>query len=372
MQNNSQQTKTLRPKQQAKRRKRNRKVFFLFIFVFLLIWGVIAAGAFSYYYKNPSDFWDGLIPLPEGPKVNVVIEAGMNATQAARAFELQGALEKGTPLQLARWMTKFGIDKKIRAGHYSVVPSDAWNLARQLRTIKPALLKLQILPGLDIFSLADSLASQDSKITPQNFTEALLRDENYPPEMSGVIKLLVDDEFTRAAFLLPETYMLVDRTPDEAVSRAASAWWKQWGGFVNAHKLSAKDLINSAIAASMIEREVLRDSECRVVSGVIKNRLAKNMLLQIDATVVYAWRLAGRKVTRVLNKDLEIESPYNTYRNAGLPPRPICVPGSAAWEGALDPEENDYYYYVARKNGYHYFSKTYNEHLRNIKLARSE
>ena len=372
LQNNSQQTKTLRPKQQAKRRKRNRKVFFLFIFVFLLIWGVIAAGAFSYYYKNPSDFWDGLIPLPEGPKVNVVIEAGMNATQAARAFELQGALEKGTPSQLARWMTKFGIDKKIRAGHYSVVPSDAWNLARQLRTIKPALLKLQILPGLDIFSLADSLASQDSKITPQNFTEALLRDENYPPEMSGVIKLLVDDEFTRAAFLLPETYMLVDRTSDEAVSRAASAWWKQWGGFVNAHKLSAKDLINSAIAASMIEREVLRDSECRVVSGVIKNRLAKNMLLQIDATVVYAWRLAGRKVTRVLNKDLEIESPYNTYRNAGLPPRPICVPGSAAWEGALDPEENDYYYYVARKNGYHYFSKTYNEHLRNIKLARSE
>ena len=372
LQNNSQQTKTLRPKQQAKRRKRNRKVFFLFIFVFLLIWGVIAAGAFSYYYKNPSDFWDGLIPLPEGPKVNVVIEAGMNATQAARAFELQGALEKGTPSQLARWMTKFGIDKKIRAGHYSVVPSDAWNLARQLRTIKPALLKLQILPGLDIFSLADSLASQDSKITSQNFTEALLRDENYPPEMSGVIKLLVDDEFTRAAFLLPETYMLVDRTPDEAVSRAASAWWKQWGGFVNAHKLSAKDLINSAIAASMIEREVLRDSECRVVSGVIKNRLAKNMLLQIDATVVYAWRLAGRKVTRVLNKDLEIESPYNTYRNAGLPPRPICVPGSAAWEGALDPEENDYYYYVARKNGYHYFSKTYNEHLRNIKLARSE
>ena len=372
LQNNSQQTKTLRPKQQAKRRKRNRKVFFLFIFVFLLIWGVIAAGAFSYYYKNPSDFWDGLIPLPEGPKVNVVIEAGMNATQAARAFELQGALEKGTPSQLARWMTKFGIDKKIRAGHYSVVPSDAWNLARQLRTIKPALLKLQILPGLDIFSLADSLASQDSKITPQNFTEALLRDENYPPEMSGVIKLLVDDEFTRAAFLLPETYMLVDRTSDEAVSRAASAWWKQWGGFVNAHKLSAKDLINSAIAASMIEREVLRDSECRVVSGVIKNRLAKNMLLQIDATVVYAWRLAGRKVTRVLNKDLEIESPYNTSRTAGLPPRPICVPGSAAWEGALDPEENDYYYYVARKNGYHYFSKTYNEHLRNIKLARSE
>lgn len=366
------QNKSLQPKAKTRTRKRSRKIFFVFILLFLLLWSAIAAAAISYYYKAPLNFWEGIIPLPEGSKINVVIEQGMNASQAARAFEIQGALEKGTPSQLAHWMVKFGIDKKIRAGHYSVVPSDPWNLARQLKTLKPALLKLQILPGLDIFSLMDSLASQDNKITQQSFTEALLRDENYPPEMAEIIKLLVDDEFTRAAFLLPETYMLVDRTPDEAVNAAASAWWKQWGGFINANKLTAQDLINSAIAASMIEREVLRDSECKIVSGVIKNRLAKKMLLQIDATVVYAWRLAGRKLTRVLNKDLEIESPYNTYKNAGLPPRPICVPGSAAWEGALNPEENDYYYYVARKNGYHYFSKTYNEHLRNIKLARSE
>ena len=355
-----------------RRRRRGRKIFFLFISMFLLLWGVIAAGAFSYYYKAPANFWEGIIPLPEGSKVNVVIEQGMNASQAARAFEVQGALEKGTPAQLARWMVKFGIDKKIRAGHYSVVPSDAWNLARQLRIVKPGLLKLQILPGLDIFTLTETLASQDEKITHANFVEALLNDKNYPDEMSDVIKKLPDDEFTRAAFLLPETYMLVDRTPDEIVNRAASSWWKQWGGFITANKLSAQDLINSAITASMIEREVLRDTECKTVSGVIKNRLAKKMLLQIDATVVYAWRLEGRKVTRVLNKDLEIESPYNTYKNAGLPPRPICVPGSAAWEGALSPDDNEYYYYVARKNGYHYFSKTYNEHVKNIKKARSE
>ena len=368
MQNISQQPS----KAKVKKRRRSRRIFFVFIFLFLLLWSAIAAGAFSYYYKYPSKFWEGIIPLPEGSKINIVIEPGMNASQAARAFEIQGALDKGTPSQLARWMVKFGIDKKIRAGHYSVVPSDAWNLARQLKIIKPALLKLQILPGLDIFSLMDSLASQDNKITHETFTEALLRDENYPPEMSEVIKLLVDDEFTRAAFLLPETYMLVDRSPDEAVNAAASAWWKQWGGFIEAHKITAQDLIKLAVTASMIEREVLRDSECRIVSGVIKNRLAKNMLLQIDATVVYAWKLAGRKLTRVLNKDLEIESPYNTYKNAGLPPRPICVPGSAAWDGAFVPEDNDYYYYVARKNGYHYFSKTYKEHVKNIKQARSE
>ncbi len=122
----------------------------------------------------------------------------------------------------------------------------------------------------------------------------------------------------------------------------------------------------------MIEREVLHDSECPTVAGVINNRIKSNMALQIDATVVYAWRLAGRKVTRVLNKDLEIDSPYNTYKISGLPPKPICIPGTAAWGAALEPEVNDYYYYVANKSGYHYFSKTFKEHQRNIKLARSE
>ena len=95
------------------------------------------------------------------------------------------------------------------------------------------------------------------------------------------------------------------------------------------------------------------------------------MLLQIDATVVYAWRLKGRKLTRVLNKDLEIESPYNTYKHSGLPPRPICVPGVEAWGAALDPEFNNYLYYVAGKDGYHYFAKTYKEHVANIKQVRT-
>ena len=95
------------------------------------------------------------------------------------------------------------------------------------------------------------------------------------------------------------------------------------------------------------------------------------MLLQIDATVVYAWRLKGQKLTRVLNKHLELDSPYNTYKYPGLPPRPICVPGIEAWGAALDPEFNDYLYYVAGKDGYHHFSKTFTEHKANIRQIRS-
>ena len=165
--------------------------------------------------------------------------------------------------------------------------------------------------------------------------------------------------------------MLINRNSDELINASASAWWSHWGEFIKSHKLTAEDLQKASIIASMIEREVLHDTECRTVSGIIQNRLKKNMLLQIDATVVYAWRLKGRKLTRVLNKDLEINSPYNTYKNPGLPPAPICLPGGASWEASLNPEYNEYFYYVAGRDGYHYFAKTYSEHLQNIKQVRS-
>lgn len=332
----------------------------------------LSAAYYSYYNKLPGSLWERLIPVPEGSTVSVSVEQGMTASQAARAFEVQGALTRGSPAELTKWMVRFGIDKRIRAGHYSVVPSDPWNLARQLRTAKPALLKAQILPGLDIFALIDSLNDQDKEqLTRENISNALLNKNNYPAELYAVLKDLPEDEYTRVAFLMPETYMLIDRTADELIRTASSAWWDTWGELIDQHKLTSRDIQDASIIASMVEREVLHDTESQRVAGVIHNRLRRNMLLQIDATVVYAWRLKGRKITRVLNKDLEVDSPYNTYKNAGLPPRPICVPGVEAWAGAFDPEDNDYLYYVADKQGFHLFSKTYNEHVKNIRQVRS-
>ncbi|MBR4196847.1 MAG: endolytic transglycosylase MltG [Synergistaceae bacterium] len=364
------QRKSHSSSQRQRTKKRGRRFLFSGILFFLLTFILSAAGYSAYRLRVPESFWEYMIPIPEGETVNVVIEQGMTAAQAARAFEIYGALE-GRPSDLAKWMVKFGLDRKIRAGHYSVVPSDPWNLARQLRTLKPALLKAQILPGLDIFALIDSLESQDRKVTREAVSDALMNKKNYPPELFGILSALPEDEYTRAAFLMPETYMLVDRTADEIVSRASSAWWNHWGDFITEHNLTSYDVQEASIVASMVEREVLHDSEARTVSGVIHNRMRKNMLLQIDATVVYAWRLKGRKLTRVLNKDLEVDSPYNTYKYYGLPPRPICVPGIEAWGAALDPEFNDYLYYVAGRDGYHYFAKTYREHVRNIKQVRS-
>ncbi|MBQ7264372.1 MAG: endolytic transglycosylase MltG [Synergistaceae bacterium] len=324
----------------------------------------------AFYFKVPKDLWEDLFPVPQDEderSVSVLVEPGMNARQAARAFEEQDAVE-GPAAQLAYWLVRLGADRRIKPGRYRVIRSSPWHVARQIRDMEPSLLKMTIVPGADVFSLPEALSGD---VLVASNTEALhaavMDDANWPKDM---LAKLPEDEGARIAFLRPETYLVFERTPQEAVRAASASWWGRLGP--RAAKLSSRELRRAAIIASMVEREVLHDVECRTVAGVIENRLKRGMPLQIDATVVYAWKLAGRTLTRVLNSDLAIESPYNTYRVSGLPPQPICVPGDAAWDAALDPEANGYYYYVAGKDGYHTFAATYEGHLRNVKRARSQ
>jgi peptidoglycan lytic transglycosylase G len=111
--------------------------------------------------------------------------------------------------------------------------------------------------------------------------------------------------------------------------------------------------------ASMIERETKVPDERAVVAAVIYNRLKKHMPLQIDATVLYA---LGRHKSVVGLHDLEVDSPYNTYRRTGLPPGPISSPGRASIEAAVKPADAPYLYYVLKPDGSHHFSRTLEEH----------
>jgi len=106
------------------------------------------------------------------------------------------------------------------------------------------------------------------------------------------------------------------------------------------------------------------DEERKSIAGVIYNRQKKAMPLQIDATVIYGITKGERNMGRVLYKDLEVDTKYNTYIYIGLPPGPISSPGKASIEAALYPENNDFLYYVLGEKG-HIFSRTYEEHLLN-------
>lgn len=129
----------------------------------------------------------------------------------------------------------------------------------------------------------------------------------------------------------------------------------------------------ATILASIVQKETAQTSERSRVAGVYINRLKTNMLLQADPTVIFAIKEHTKNydtiIRRVLNRDLEIDSPYNTYKYAGLPPSPIGMPDISSIEAVLNPEKHDFFYFVAdiENPGFHKFARTYAQHLANSK-----
>jgi UPF0755 protein len=118
--------------------------------------------------------------------------------------------------------------------------------------------------------------------------------------------------------------------------------------------------------ASLVEKETPTPSERPIIAGVFARRLEKGWPLQCDPTVVYAARLNNRPIGPITERDLEFDSPYNTYRYAGLPPGPIASPGEASIRAAFHPEPGDFLYFVSNNRGGHVFSRSLAEHQRNV------
>ncbi len=118
------------------------------------------------------------------------------------------------------------------------------------------------------------------------------------------------------------------------------------------------------ILASLVEREAKTPKDRPLVAAVLWNRLARNMRLEVDATVSYFPGESRHNKDKIYYSDLEINSPYNTYKYKGLPPTPICNPGVASIKAVLNPANVDYLYYVARPDGSHVFSRTFEEHVK--------
>ena len=132
----------------------------------------------------------------------------------------------------------------------------------------------------------------------------------------------------------------------------------------------AANLHRIVTLASIVEKETRLPEERPLVASVYTNRLARKIALDADPTVIYAHRLAGDYSGALHHDDLAIDSPYNTYRFAGLPPGPIGAPGREALRAALHPAETDFLYFVASGNGPSRFAKSLEEHNRNVNLFR--
>ena len=176
--------------------------------------------------------------------------------------------------------------------------------------------------------------------------------------------------------MLPETYTYqkgekrdaIVRKACQAMQKKLKKIWKE-----REDGLPYKNMNELLIMASIIEKETAVDAERAQVASVFVNRLRKGMKLQTDPTVIYAITDGREELKRALTrKDLAIDSPYNTYKNYGLPPTPICNPGEASLYAAAHPDETDYLYFVASGNGGHNFATTLADHNRNVATWKSK
>lgn len=163
-------------------------------------------------------------------------------------------------------------------------------------------------------------------------------------------------------FLFPDTYYFFPNVPEniviETMKQNFDAQMPAIQDKINAFGKPLQDVVTMA---SLLEREARITRDRRMIAGVLWNRLNKGMLLQVDAAFLYT---LGKGTFQLTTKDLTTDSPYNTYRNPGLPPGPIGSPGIDSIVAAVTPIKHDYLYYLADKNGVTHYSKTYAEHLR--------
>jgi UPF0755 protein len=254
-------------------------------------------------------------------------------------------------------------DRELKAGTYVFRPGASWNDVLDALTRGKGLVHTITIPeGFALSSIAPLLGRALS-VSPESViiaaSDSALRNRLDVPTP------------TLEGYLFPDTYTFAEGTsPSEAVrmmvSRFEKAWKPEWDPRLQQLAMSRHDIIT---LASIIEKEARIAEERPVISAVYHNRLKRGMLLQADPTVQYA---LGRHVDRVLYRDLEVDSRYNTYKHAGLPPGPIASPGAASIEAALFPANVPYLYFVASPDGHHEFRQTFAEHTEAREQIRRE
>lgn len=169
-------------------------------------------------------------------------------------------------------------------------------------------------------------------------------------------------------FLFPATYQFPHRpAPQDVTAAMVRKFREAWTELGSGASLGGRRVGEIVTLASLVERETPKADERPLVAAVFANRLRLGRGLQCDPTVIYALELVGRYNGTLTSADLRFDSAYNTYRYRGLPPGPIANPGVGALRAALEPANVDYLYFVANTQGGHFFSKTLEEHNRNVR-----
>ena len=338
-----------------------------------------AAAIFGIVVLLPAALWFRLCAPPSRNHelVHVTIAPGLSLRGIGDVLERHHAIRSGLAFAIFARLNEG--EQKPRSGRHT--------LYRDM-SLKQVLVALRAADSLDAgvsvtipegFTLAQIAAKlRDKGIVDEPDFLAAARVDN-PDSTSGLDYVLPHDSLE--GYLYPDTYRFKSRTNAATVVRSmlmnfGVRFARPYRLEITNQESNGRKLTLGQIVtlASLIEREAKVPRDRARISGVITNRLKRKMRLEVDATVLYA---LGHHKQRVLYRDLKVDSAYNTYLHAGLPPGPIANPGLDSLLAALHPEQNRYLYYVARQNGTHIFSTTLAEHeaakraVRRERMARS-
>ena len=282
-------------------------------------------------------------------KERIIVERGMSLEEVSNLLEENNIIKSKLAFKI--WIKVNFAETKIKFGEYEFENEVSVNkIVKKLKNGDFFFRKFTIVEGTTKFDLQKKIK------------------EIFPGQEFNLSKL---SDFFRADTYYYNVTESVDKLIENISQTSYEISNKLWSQ--RNLNLPLKNIQDMFILSSIIEKETSLENEKRKVAGVFYNRLKKGMRLQSDPTVIFSITSGKKKFNRkLLRKDLKYKSPFNTYLNKGLPPTPICFPGIKAIEATVNPDENDYFYFVAdpKING-HIFSKHYHQHLKNIKKIKT-
>ncbi len=329
-----------------------RKIWLVSLFLFIV--AGYTCGWFFSYLLNPA-------PVAEEARIIVTIPQGMSTRQIYRLFVENKLVHDD--LRFLLLVNLMGDTARLQAGEFLLRTNQTpVQLIRELSTARPVAHKVTIPEGLRLEQIAERFA-RDGWVDRDRFLEAA-----HDPEL--IHELGLEEMDSLEGYLFPDTYHLARIGGDERtlirmmVTRAGKIW--DSFGDVDLHGLSKHQVYT---LASIVEKESADNEEKPIIAGVFFNRLKKKMRLQSDPTVIYGIEHFDGKLKR---SHLRKPTPYNTYTIPALPPGPICSPGKQSLQAVLWPATVDYFYFVSKNNGTHYFSRTLSEHNKAVRTYRKK
>ncbi|MFS8570426.1 MAG: endolytic transglycosylase MltG [Thermaerobacter sp.] len=330
---------------------------------------LLAAGGAAWVWVSYQRLLEPVDPTSTDPVI-VTLAEGSGAQQIARQLEDLGLIRSARAFRF--YVRRENVAHRLRAGEYELsramsVPEIVTRLVRG----EVITYRVTVPEGLTVAETLE-IAAATGFFDAAELRRAVAAAAAEWPYLPEGVELQEPLE----GYLFPDTYVFTRTTTEEHLIAGMLAGFERVLervlGEQGQQRLEELGMTVHEIVtlASIIEREARVAEERPLISAVYHNRLRLGMKLDADPTVLYA---LGRTEGRLLYEDLEVDSPYNTYRYPGLPPGPIASPGAASLEAALYPADVDYLYFVAvgDGSGRHVFARTYEEHLRNVRQYRS-